>query len=55
MNPVFILLVIIGVVLLWFLLAFAFKPIGNLFYRLGKDAVDQMSDKKDEEKEKKDE
>ena len=54
MNPVFILLVIIGVILLWFLLAFAFRPIGNLFYKLGKDAVDQMNDK-DEEKEKKDE
>lgn len=49
MNPVFILLVILSAVLLWFLLSFAFKPIGKMFYRLWKDAVDSMKDENDSE------
>ena len=45
MNPVFVLIVIVSAVILWFLLSFAFKPIGRLFYRIWKDAVDKMNDK----------
>ena len=52
MNPVFIFLVSLGAVLLWFLLSFAFRPIGKLFYRLWKDAVDEIN-KNDETKDKK--
>ena len=54
MNPVFIVLVILAAVILWFLLAFAFKPIGKLCSRIAQDAFDQMSNKNEEE-EKKDE
>lgn len=44
MNPIFILLVVLIAILLWFLMSFAFKPLGKLFYRLWKDAVDEMRD-----------
>ena len=50
MNPVFWLLVILGLVLLWFLLPAAFRPIGKIFYRLWKDAADEIN-KTDDEKE----
>lgn len=43
MNPVFVILVILGAVLLWFLLSFVFFPLGKLIYRLWKDAVDEMN------------
>lgn len=49
MNPVFIFLVLLGVILLWFLLAFAYKPLGKVIYRIGKDAMDEIN--KDETKE----
>lgn len=53
MNPVFIILVILGLVLLWFLLSFAFIPLGKLIYRIGKDAMDEMNKEElKEEKEK---
>lgn len=53
MNPVFILLVLIGAVALWFLLSFVFLPLGKFIYRIGKDATDAMNkDNNDEEKEK---
>lgn len=42
--PAFYFLVFIGLVLLWFLLAFAFKPIGKVGYKLWKDAKDAMSE-----------
>lgn len=44
MNPVFVYIVILLAVLLWFLLSFAFKAVGELFYRIWKDAMDNMSD-----------
>lgn len=50
MNPFFWMLVLIIAVLLWFLLAFAFRPIGKIFFRLWKDAFDEIN-KEDEEKE----
>lgn len=52
MNPVFIILVILGAVVLWFLLSFAFRPIGRFIYRIWKDAVDEIN-KNDESEEKK--
>lgn len=46
LNVVFYILLLLAVVFLWFLLAFLFKPIGKFFYRLWKDAVDEMSSEK---------
>lgn len=52
MNPAFIILVILGSVLLWFLLSFLFIPLGKLVYKVIKDAIDIMN-KEDNEKEEK--
>ena len=35
-------LIIIAAVILWFLLSFLFKPIGKFFYRLYKEAMNEM-------------
>lgn len=36
--------IIIGIlILLWFLLAFAFRPIGKLFYKLYKDVKEEIN------------
>lgn len=51
MNLAFIILVILGVILLWFLLSFVFIPLGKLVYKVVKDAIDIMN--KDENKEEK--
>ena len=51
MNPTFILLVILVAILLWFLLAFAYKPFGKLLHRIGKDAMDEINNNDNEEKE----
>ena len=52
MNPVFIILVILAVIVLWFLLSFVFFPLGKLIHRIGKDAIDEMNREENEEKEK---
>lgn len=52
MNPVFVILVILGAVLLWFLLSFVFYPLGRFLYRLWKDATDEMNKEDKNEKEK---
>ena len=54
MNSAFVLLVILAEVAMWFLLSFAFRPIGKFFYRIWKDAVDEIN-KNDESEEKEDE
>ncbi len=46
MNPVFAILVVLAVILLWFLLSPAFIPLGKIIYRVWRDAVDEI--KKDE-------
>ena len=43
MNVVFYLLLVTVIVLLWFTLAFLFKPVGKLFLRLFEDAKNEMS------------
>ena len=53
MNPVFVVLVILGAILLWFLLSFVFFPLGRFIYRIGRDAIDEMN--KDDKKEKENE
>lgn len=52
MNPAFVLLVLLSTALLWFLLSFAFRPIGKVLSRLWQDAIDEMN-REDKEKEKK--
>lgn len=47
--PAFYLLVFLGIVLLWFLLAFMYKPIGKFFHRIWKDAVDAIEEVDDNE------
>lgn len=51
MNPVFVFLIFLAAIAVWFLLSFAFRPIGRFFYRIWKDAVDAIN-KKDEREEK---
>lgn len=52
MNPAFVILVLLGVVILWFLLSFAFIPFGRFLYQIWKDAIDEMNKDGKEEKEK---
>lgn len=40
----FYILVGIGLVFLWFLLSFLYKPVGGFFYRVWRDADDAMHD-----------
>lgn len=50
MNLFFWLLIIIGLILLWFVLSFVFFPLGKLAHRLYKDAMDEINRKDEEEK-----
>lgn len=54
MNPMFVLLIILAAIAVWFLLSFAFRPIGRFIYRIWKDAIDEIN-RKDESEEKKNE
>lgn len=40
----FYILLFLAIVLLWFLLAFAFKSVGRLGYKIWKDAKDAMTE-----------
>ena len=51
MYPIFIFLVLFAAVALWFLLSPLFRPLGNLFFKLWKNAMDEMKKSEDEEKE----
>lgn len=42
--PAFWILVLLGLVLLWFLLSFLFKPLGKFFGRLWSDAMEAMNE-----------
>lgn len=53
MNPVFVILVILGAIILWFLLSFIFFPLGKLIYQIGKDAKDEMNREENNKKEEK--
>lgn len=50
--PIFWLLVVIGLCLLWLVLSFCFKPIGRLANRLWGDARKAMSEDDENNKEK---
>ena len=53
MNPVLVFLILLAAVTLWFLCAFLFYPIGRFFYRIVKDAFEEMNreDKKEKHEE----
>ena len=53
MNPILVVGAFGLAILLWLLLAFAFKPIGALIGHLWGDAIDAMNDKNNKEEEKK--
>lgn len=55
MNPVLILLIIIGAVIFWFLLSFIFYPFGKLIYKIYKNAIDKINCQEEQEKQNKDE
>ena len=48
--PVFYILVFIAAILLWFLLAFMFKPMGKLGHKVWQDAVDAINEEENENK-----
>ena len=50
MNPIFIGGVLLLAIGLWFLLAFAFKPIGAFIEHLWGDVIDAMNEKNEENK-----
>lgn len=50
MNPVFLLLVVLGGVLLWFSINSWFPRIGKILYGLWEETKFNMSDNNDEEK-----
>lgn len=50
-NPFLIILILLGVVLLWFLLAFIFNPIGKIAGRIIGDAIKAINEEEMEEKE----
>jgi hypothetical protein len=43
--PVFWFLVVLGIIAIWFLLAFAYKGIGRFFKRIFKDSYDAITKK----------
>ena len=49
MNIVFYLLIAIALAILWFLLAFLFKPIGRFFKKLWNDTTDIINDEESED------
>lgn len=42
--PILTLLIFIGLIILWFLLTGAFKPVGKLFYKIFKDTKDTLNE-----------
>lgn len=51
MNLAFALLVILALVVIWFLAAGSFKVIGRVVWKVGSDAMDNLSRHDDEEEE----
>ena len=43
MNPALIIIVLLGVVAVWFLASSAFVPLGKMFHKVGKNIVDNMN------------
>lgn len=53
MGVVFWFLVVLGLILLWFVLSFAFRWIGKVFGKLYQDAVDAINEEDEKENESK--
>lgn len=53
MNPVLVVLILIGGGLLWLLCSFLFRPIGKISKKLVDDAKDAMFDEEEKENEEK--
>lgn len=51
MNPFLILLILIVAVVLWFLLAFLYQPIGKLVSRIINDSLQEINQKDERNKE----
>ena len=49
MNIVFYLLVVLGLIGLWFCLTFSFKPVGKVVKKIVQDTVDVMTDEDSDE------
>ena len=49
MNPVFLLLIIIGAIILWFILTFAFIPLGNLILKKWDKTIEVLNKENNEE------
>jgi hypothetical protein len=49
MHPVLLFLIILGLLLLWLLCSFLYRPIGKLFSRLVNDAKEAMFETKEKE------
>ena len=55
MNPLLIILILLGGALLWLLCSFLFRPIGKIGAKLIDDAKSAMSDENEENEEKENE
>jgi hypothetical protein len=51
MNPALLVLIAIGVILIYLLASFLYRPIGNFFYRILKDAEEAIKDEEEENNE----
>ena len=51
MNPALLVLIIIGVILIYLLLSFLYRPTGKFFYRIFKDAENAIKYEEEESKE----
>lgn len=51
MNPALFILFVIGLIAIWFLLSWLYKPLGRFIYRIGKDAIDEIKEEDKENKE----
>lgn len=51
MNPAFIILVILLCISVWFLASSLYKPIGRFIHKIGKDAIDELTEEDKESKE----
>ena len=48
MNPAFAILVVLGIIVIWFLASGVFKILGRFIFRIGSDAANAMSEESDE-------
>lgn len=53
MNPALIILILLGAVALWFLLSFAFRPLGGLICKIWKNVDETINEEENETEEEK--